>query len=245
MIGIYQIKNIINGDFYIGSSNNINRRLYLHKYSLKKQNHHSIVLQRAFNKYGEENFEFVVLEECKNEELINKEQYYLDNLNPIYNINKIAENCTGRILSEESRNKISIKNKGKKHTEDTKKKLSEYRRNNPLNFTNEIRQKISNSKKGKNNPMYGKSYITRIEAVKKSLTGKPRPQEIKDKIGKANSIAVVQLDMQNNFIKFWDSTMQIERELQGFLGNGVTRCCKGQRKQYKNFIWKYKKDYDN
>ena len=128
MIGIYQIKNIITGDFYIGSSNNINRRLYLHKYSLKKQNHHSIVLQRAFNKYGEENFEFIVLEECEKEYLINKEQYYLDNYNPIYNINKIAENCTGRILSEESRKKISLKNKGRKLSEDVKKRMSEYKK---------------------------------------------------------------------------------------------------------------------
>lgn len=245
MIGIYQIKNIITGDFYIGSSNNINRRFYLHKYSLKKQNHHSIVLQRAFNKYGEENFEFIVLEECEKEYLINKEQYYLDNYNPIYNINKIAENCTGRILSEESRKKISLKNKGRKLSEDVKKRMSEYRKNNPLIFTDEIRKKISDSKKGKNNPMYGKTYKSRVEAVKKALTGKPRPQNVKDKIGKANSIPIVQLDLQGNFIKYWDSTLQVERELVGFLGNGITRCCRGQRKTYKNYIWKYKKDYDN
>ena len=245
MIGIYKIENKITKDFYIGSSNNIEKRFYFHKWSLKNKNHHSIVLQRAFNKYGEENFEFIILEKCSKEELISKEQVYLDTLNPIYNINKIAENCTGRILPQKSRNKISIKNKGRKHSAETRKKLSEYRLNNPLIFTDEIKLKISISKKGVNNPMYGKTYKTRVEAVVKALTGKPRSQEIKNKIGKANSISIVQLDMQNNFIRFWESTMQVERELQGFLGSGITRCCRGQRKQYKNFIWKYRTDYES
>lgn len=245
MIGIYKIENKITKDFYIGSSNNIKKRFYFHQWNLQNQNHHSIILQRAFIKYGKENFELIILEECNQKELISREQYYLDTLNPIYNINKIADNCTGRVLSKESRDKISLKNKGKKHSEKSKKKMSETRLNNPLIFTVEMKEKISNSKKGEKNPMYGKTYKTRIEAVKKALTGKVRTQEVKDKISKANSIPIVQLDMQNNFIKDWISTMQVERELQGFLGNGITRCCRKQRKQYKNFIWRYKKDYDN
>lgn len=245
MIGIYKIENKITKDFYIGSSVNIKKRFYYHKWWLKNKNHHSIVLQRAFNKYSEENFELIILEECEKEQLLDREQHYLDSYNPIYNINKIAENCSGRILSEESRKKISLKNKGKKHSDETKRKMSDNRVSNPLIFTDEVRKKISNSKKGKNNPMYGKTYLSRIKAVKKALTGKPRPQNIKDKISKANSIPIVQLDLQENFIRYWDSTLQVERELIGFLGNGITRCCRGQRKMYKNFIWKYKKDYDN
>jgi group I intron endonuclease len=72
MIGIYKITNIINGDCYIGSSVNIKERFYRHKKDLKKGKHHSIILQRAYKKYGKENFIFEVLTECDKELLEEK-----------------------------------------------------------------------------------------------------------------------------------------------------------------------------
>ena len=64
MCGVYMIKNKINGKFYIGSSVDITYRWARHKRQLRNGNHHSIHLQRAWDKYGEENFEFKVIEEC-------------------------------------------------------------------------------------------------------------------------------------------------------------------------------------
>lgn len=55
MKGIYQIKNLETENIYIGSSINISRRISAHKYLLKKGTHHCTFLQRAWNKYGEEN----------------------------------------------------------------------------------------------------------------------------------------------------------------------------------------------
>lgn len=78
MCGIYKIENIIDGKIYIGSSKNIELRWHQHKYCLYKNKHHSILLQRAWNKYGKENFEFSVVEECSEEDLLIREQYYLD-----------------------------------------------------------------------------------------------------------------------------------------------------------------------
>lgn len=78
MIGIYKIENIINNKVYIGSSNNIERRWKEHKRLLNNNKHHSIKLQRAWNKYGSENFKFSVLEECEVDRLLYLEQYYID-----------------------------------------------------------------------------------------------------------------------------------------------------------------------
>lgn len=88
--GIYIIRNIISGDFYIGSSINIKRRFYEHKTALTNNKHHSIILQRAWNKYGKDSFRFEELELIDNQHIICREQFYLDSLKPVYNICNIA-----------------------------------------------------------------------------------------------------------------------------------------------------------
>jgi group I intron endonuclease len=79
MQGIYKIENIINKKVYIGSSENISRRLTSHIYLLNKNSHHSTPLQKAWNKYGKEAFTFTILEICK-ENILEKEQLYLDTI---------------------------------------------------------------------------------------------------------------------------------------------------------------------
>ena len=89
MIGIYRIRNLINGKCYYGSSKNINKRWYRHKYDLRNNKHGNILLQRAWNKNGENNFIFEIIEECLLDELLIIEQKYLD-LKPEYNIGKTS-----------------------------------------------------------------------------------------------------------------------------------------------------------
>ena len=101
--GIYQIKNVLNGHSYIGSTNNFYDRLIQHRSHLRKQKHHSVTLQRAYDKYGESNFEVNILEICSpiRDTLLYLEQKYLD-LNPEYNVSKIASHPsnTGHKMSE-------------------------------------------------------------------------------------------------------------------------------------------------
>jgi len=85
MIGIYEIKNKVTGKCYVGSSKQIEKRWQQHLLALRKGTHHSILLQRAWNKYGEECFAFEVREECQEGDLLEKEQQYLNN-KPEYNI---------------------------------------------------------------------------------------------------------------------------------------------------------------
>jgi len=61
---IYKIENRVNGGCYIGSTVNPKNRWMHHRTSLRKGRHHSFVLQKAWDKYGESCFEFKVLLEC-------------------------------------------------------------------------------------------------------------------------------------------------------------------------------------
>ena len=78
--GIYKIINEKSGMFYIGSSINIKERFNQHMRQLKSKNHFNDKLQKAFNKYGLLSFKFEVIEYIDVENLLIKEQYYLDTL---------------------------------------------------------------------------------------------------------------------------------------------------------------------
>lgn len=88
--GVYKILNEANGKIYIGSSNNIYNRWSQHKKALNDQSHGNLHLQNAWNKYGGQNFKFEIIEECLPDVQFEREQFYLNLLNPFdengYNI---------------------------------------------------------------------------------------------------------------------------------------------------------------
>lgn len=91
---IYQIRNIINNKKYIGSTVSLPRRYYWHKRALKKGQHHSIALQRAWDKYGENSFVFEVIKICSKSERLIEEQNEINRYKfgeEIYNSAKIAD----------------------------------------------------------------------------------------------------------------------------------------------------------
>lgn len=75
--GIYKIENTINKKVYIGQSKNIPLRFSNHKYELNHGKHSNKHLQRAWNKYGKENFVFEILCECNPNEVNEKEIYFI------------------------------------------------------------------------------------------------------------------------------------------------------------------------
>ena len=84
--GIYKIVNVKTGDFYIGSSNNLEKRRKSHLYLLKNNRNKCKILQNAWDKYGEENFEWEILAYTPKEYLFKLEQFFVDCLKPKYNI---------------------------------------------------------------------------------------------------------------------------------------------------------------
>lgn len=100
MIGIYRITNKINGKSYIGQSKNIERRFREHKYICSETNKSLAI---AYKKYGRENFEFSILEECSIEDLDNREIYYIKALKPQYNRTSGGNGSANHYVSEETR----------------------------------------------------------------------------------------------------------------------------------------------
>lgn len=93
--GIYKIINTSNGKYYIGSSARVGKRWAEHRWALRNKIHHSIHLQHAWDKYGASCFKLELIEECPKTILLEREQYYIDLLNPLdinigYNVAKEA-----------------------------------------------------------------------------------------------------------------------------------------------------------
>lgn len=145
--GIYIIFNHITEDYYIGSASvKFCNRQRQHKCELKYNRHRSIYLQRAYNKYGSNNFTFSILEVVEDQSnIIPREQWYLDNWKPRYNIAKIADNSAkGRKMSEEHKQRLREINLGRPAW------------NRGIPFAEESRKLMSLAKKGKRPPNYGK-----------------------------------------------------------------------------------------
>ena len=106
--GIYQIRNVLTNEKYIGSAKDFRIRENAHYSLLERNKHHSVHLQNAYNKYGKENFVFEILEFISNPiNLVKYEQLYLNEYKPEYNICTIAGSRLGTAHSENTKSQIS------------------------------------------------------------------------------------------------------------------------------------------
>lgn len=94
LAGIYVILNKLNQKRYIGSTKDFKARCRTHWWHLNKGDHHSAYLQCAWNKYGGESFDFIILEvttETSKENLLRLENEHMKRLKPEYNMSETAE----------------------------------------------------------------------------------------------------------------------------------------------------------
>lgn len=175
--GIYKITSKLDDEkVYIGSSVNLRKRKNHHISDLNTKKHKNTILLNYFNKYGIENLCFKVVEFCDEEILIEKEQYYIDLYNPYFNIRKVAESNRGLKHSEDTKNKLSIAHKGKKTSQETKDKISAANKgktggwNKGLKHSTDTRKKISNANKGR--------IVSQETKIKLSEAGKKRKHSI-------------------------------------------------------------------
>jgi group I intron endonuclease len=182
--GIYKIINKVNGKYYVGSSGDIETRWYDHKYNARRNIHKNSHFQSAWNKYGEHNFDFIVIEpiyRCNTDsnkkfskKLLLAEQKYLDvakmEQQLAYNIYFIADGgMLGRKHSDKSKKLISKAirnkynegymrwNKGKRLTAEHRDKISKTRILKQIKPSRKQRKMQSKMVSGKNNYFYGKS----------------------------------------------------------------------------------------
>jgi group I intron endonuclease len=150
MTVIYQITNMQNNKYYIGSAQSYERRVWQHKNDLKKNTHKNPRLQAAWNKYGEGAFVFEVLETVPDgeDQLVWENKYLHVHVGKpeCYNINRDAEAPRlGIVLSNLAKQNISVgrvgKHAGEEHYQYGK------------NVSEGVRKKIGDSQRGvKKNP---------------------------------------------------------------------------------------------
>ena len=128
---IYQIRNLVNGKIYVGSSVNLETRKTRHYWELENNRHNNQHLQRAYNKYGLDKFVFEVLEYVERDVLLEREQYYIDTLNTVnegYNIYPVAIHTDNYVWTPaQKQNRCGVNNPmyGKHLSEEHKKRISE------------------------------------------------------------------------------------------------------------------------
>lgn len=217
MIGIYAIKNKINNKMYIGKSINIENRWREHVKELNNNRHYNTYLQASWNKYKEDNFQFLVIEECSSDELNEKEIYWINYYGGSDNTNlfNLAEGGSGGAMNSEVRLKMSesirkskidnpTRNFGesngmykKQHTLESREKMSIALKgrvpwNKGLKHSEETKVKISEKLKGRTYNDY--------ERYRRSVTMKNHYKDLEFK-NKIKKLAEKRRKYSDDFIK--------------------------------------------
>lgn len=233
--GIYIIINIVNGKYYIGQAQDINRRWQTHQSNLSRNiNEPNEYLQNAWNKYGKDNFYFGILEPVDDLlKLTEREQYWLDELGAYnhtkgYNIRKKAESNHGIKYSLESRAKMSASRKGRKsplfgrkHSEEAKKKMSTSRKgrfkgeNSPMHGrhpTEETRKKMSIARKRRKNSPEARAKMSISTAGEKHpMYGKHHSEDTRKKMSISHKPKYFEFNGEKHTIPEWANILGINR----------------------------------
>jgi len=186
--GVYSIQNLVDGKRYIGStSRSVKKRWVQHRSHLRAGKHHSVLLQRSWNKYKEEFFEFSVLERCVPGDCLVREQFYIDKYATAscasgYNILPTAGSTMGakRPHSKETRAKLS--RAAQNRSPEIRARISESARN----MRPELRAKITASA---SKPRSLETRAKMVAARKKLMEG-TTGKELRAKLSAATTLAM-------------------------------------------------------
>lgn len=182
--GVYRWTNKINGNTYIGSSTNLGPRLQQYYGKSLVNNQKTSLICRAIFKHGHENFTLEILEYCGKDETIQREQYYMDLLKPVYNILLIAGSPLGRKLPLEVKIQMAKSKLGFTHSEETKALMSNLAKNRI--FSDITRSRLSFARKGI------KLSLETLTKMSEAKLGVKRPKDTVDKIKAYQSTRVKQ-----------------------------------------------------
>lgn len=240
-----------NGKVYIGITSMKPERRWRNGsgYSANKQR----LMNRAIQKYGWHNIKHEILfdgltkkeAEQKEIELITK--YKSNRIKFGYNVEK-GGNSTGKI-SEETKKKIGIANKGREVSKETREKLSMASKgrtpwnkgksswNKGVPMTKESKKKLSKSLKGRyaneNNPFYGKTHTEETKKkIRESRKGKQLSEETKEKISKTLGKKVMCIETDTIYLSIRDAERQTEIN-----HCNISSCCNGKQKTAGGYHW--------
>ena len=220
--GIYAIKNTVNNKLYIGQAVDVYKRWNEHLRALRGEYHCNNHLQRSWNKYNENNFEFNIIEECSETELNDREIYWIaeyDSYNNGYNQTKGGEGM-----------------RGLKHSDETKQQLSVYAKERFVEIENHpmYKRQHSNESRAKMSVAQKKRFEDPVqrEIARKSHLGIPCSEDAKKKHSqkasgmnnpRARAVYCIELDEY-----FWGATEAHEKY--GVNINSICACCNDRRK---------------
>ena len=226
--GIYKITNKVNGKVYIGQSRDIKRRWYEHRKVKGDYDRHSYPLYSAIEKYGIDNFEFEIIEQCEIDELNNREIYWIDKFNALvekmggngYNLTKGGQLCDTYV-----------------GTSDQGKRVYQYKLTGE--FVAEYRnQQVAARAVGL------KSNTAIVRAVKDCTISRGfqwrdfKTDKISPYIKKSYRKKVYQYDLDGNFIRMFDD-IQLAANYVGSSRSLIELCCEGNCGTGKGYMWRY------
>jgi group I intron endonuclease len=164
---VYRWVNKVNNKTYVGSSIDLSTRLYKY-FSLRHLVKAKTPIYNALLKYGYSNFRLEILEYCNIKDTISREQYYIDNLKPDYNLAKTAGSTLGFKFTEETLELLKKRSiYASSHSGEIKKKLSEAATGRVL--TEDEKEKIANWHRGKIVSDETKSKISKARILKSGV----------------------------------------------------------------------------
>lgn len=221
---IYKVTSIKTGHYLFGSSIDYRRRINCYKSQLKFNKYSNPILQNLYNKYGLDNLKFEIVKDSINEDILTIiEDIWIGANKSLKSDNKKGMNLKNAfriVCSEETKLRMResqkgiIKdwNKGKPMSQEQKDLLSKVKKAKCYKMPNETKLKLSLATKGR-----------------------PKSEDWKKKI----SIPINQYDLNNKFIKEWDSAKSIG-DFFNVDSTTFIRCCKQKQKTAYGFKWQYK-----
>ena len=212
-VGIYQIRNKVNGKVYIGSSVWVENRLVQHRSHLRSGKHCNGHLQNSWNHYGEAAFEFAVVEIMGNDEqmLREREEQLIQQLG-----------ASDRSQGYNIETTPSTSSKSQEHKEAISKAL---------------KKKYA---EGYINPYKGKARSKEFGAkIASALRGRKQSPDLVERRIKAIRKAICQYDLSGNFVQEFGSIREAS-EVLGIKVPNLVRACKSSSRTAKGSIFRYK-----
>jgi group I intron endonuclease len=236
---VYCIRNLINNKVYIGKANKIAGRIANHKYALrarnkKQENAHLIA---AWNKYGEKNFDYFVLEtiDINNQELLtDRELYWIKEYKSIqreFGYNLRMDSSSNMIVHEETRKKISEAVTGERNPNYNNKWSNTQKEEMSL----KIKKQFETGRKKPTMETALKGIAIRNEKWQNNPELK---LEMARKVAeKRNKFQIHQLTKEGDLIKIWENVLEIRTAYPEYKRHNIYAVCSGEKPSIYGYKW--------
>ena len=212
--GIYKCTCTANGRSYIGQAQDLSSRRKHHINDLNNNKHANSHLQRAWNKYGADNFQWEILELCHIENLNDREVYWIEVFDAFhngFNMTMGGGGIRGYKATEDSKQKRRLKMLGEK---------------NPMyGRTGKLNPAYGRNMSGENSPSFGKHH-----------TEESKEKNRQSHLGKNNICSKAVICVETNEL-FW--SMGEAGRNKNCSDTTICKCCKGVKKTAGGYHWRY------